>query len=632
MGDDTISPVTDQNKAEFLHHLICDIRALEQMIDDGQIESGVTRIGAEQEVCLVNRALRPAMVGGEILQANDETHFTSELALWNLEINLDPLEAGPGCLTSMNSQLTSLLQLASEKAEAKDCSVVLTGILPTIRKSELDVKYMTPSPRFKAFDRTLREMRGEDFWLFIEGVDEVNLKHSSILFEACNTSFQIHLQVEPDDFVDKYNWAQVVTGPVLAACTNSPMLLGRELWAETRIALFRHSIETRRSSNYVVDRQPRVAFGRDWLKKSAAEVFKSDMAIYDLIISADVGDQDSLQRLAAGEIPRLQAMNLHNGTLYKWNRACYGIMNGKPHLRIENRYIPSGPTPIDEMANVALWIGLMQAMPEKCRGKWEKHFRFQDVRCNFLKAARNGLSNEMRWFGQSLDAAHLILDHLLPMAAGGLKALGIPAEEYQVYLDIIHKRVVAKQTGSSWIIDSLRQLREKNSLDESLLMITQYMKENCLSGSPVHEWTIPGNASLHLVPDRYARVDSIMITTVVTVREDDGLELAATLMDWNDFGDLPVENSKGEIVGMISNQEIKNLDFDSALDSAQRRRTLISACMTSDIIVVAPETALDKAEKLMRVNELESLPVVRDNYVIGIITANDIRDVAAKVV
>ena len=461
MGADDVSQLSTHNKTEFLRHLLSDIKALEHMIENGLIETGVTRIGAEQEICLVKNSLRPSMTAGEILKTSDEPHLTNELALWNLELNLDPRDAGPGCLREMDNQLQSLLQLTNERAAEFDSSVVLTGILPTIRKSELNSRFMTPSPRFKAFNRVLREMRGEDFSLSIEGVDEVNIRASSILFEACNTSFQIHLQVDPDKFVDRYNWAQVIAGPVLAACVNSPLLFGKELWAESRIAIFRQSIETRRTGSYVQDRQPRVAFGTHWLESSAAEIFKHDVATYNLIIGAEMAEEDSMALLAKNEIPKLRAMNLHNGTLYKWNRACYGVGSGQAHLRIENRYIPAGPTPHDEMANVAFWIGLMEAMPEEYCGKWGEHLLFQDVRCNFLKAARNGLSNEMRWFGKSIEASNLIVNKLLPMAEQGLGKIGVTKEESKNYLNTITHRVMSKRTGSNWIIESFRSIARK---------------------------------------------------------------------------------------------------------------------------------------------------------------------------
>ncbi len=625
MGDQQISPLSTHTKTEFLRHLLDDIEALEQMIDGGLIESGVTRIGAEQELCLVNPNLRPANSGPQLLTEINESRFTAELAKWNLEINLDPQNVGAGCLQAMEDQLLQLLKLADEKSRECACRIILTGILPTIRKSELDFKHMSPNPRYRVLDSIMKELRGEDFSLYIEGVDEVNLKHNSILFEACNTSFQVHLQVDPDDFADKYNWAQVIAGPVLAACVNSPMLLGKELWSETRIALFRQSIDIRHAGNYIRDKQPRVAFGYDWLKSSAAEIFKNDVALYNLIISSEMEGERSTDLLARGEIPHLRAMNLHNGTLYKWNRACYGVGNGKPHLRIENRYIPAGPTPHDEMANAALWIGLMEAMPENCRSNWAELLYFQEIRSNFLKAARNGLSNEMSWFGNQLDAGELILEHLLPMAESGLQKLGIPDDEYRKYLNTIERRVRSRQTGASWMIDSLRYLRANHSIDESTLLITKYMQENCLGQVPVHDWEKPNPKTLVSIPDRYDRVDSLMVTNLITVREDDLIDFADTLMKWNGFHHLPVENPKGELAGVISSRDIER--FRQQDDNSD---ALVASAMTTDIVTVAPEMSVEHAERTMLAHEFGSLPVVRDNCVIGIVTANDIRNLHKK--
>lgn len=624
MGSEEVSGLSRKNKTKFLRHLLSDIEALEHMIENDLMESGVTRIGAEQELCLVDSNLRPAMTGTDILSAANEPHLTTELALWNLELNLDPVDAGAGCLAAMESQLNSLLQLTAKKSAEVGSKIVLTGILPTIRKSELSSRFMTPSPRFEALDRVLRDIRGEDFSLYIEGVDEINLRHRSILFEACNTSFQIHLQVDPDDFADKYNWAQVIAGPILAACTNSPLLLGKDLWSETRIALFRRSIETRRSSNYINNKQPRVAFGNQWLKDSAAEIFKNDVATYKLIIAAEMPDETSMDLLARNEIPKLKAMNLHNGTLYKWNRACYGVGGGKAHLRIENRYVPAGPTPHDEMANVALWIGVMESMPEECRGQWEKHFLFEDVRSNFLKAARNGLSNEMRWFGEWLDVGDLIVDKLLPMAERGLAKIGVTADESARYLDTIRERVVRKRTGADWMIESFRTLRQKNSIDESVLLITNYMAERGLSETPGHEWELPKQSTLVDISSRYDRVDSIMVTDLVTVCEDDAIEFAEKLMEWNGFHNLPVENDDGKLVGIITLKDI------TGRDSECNKEMLVSDCMVSDIISVTPETSMEIAEQLMLANNFGSVPVVDDGCAIGIVTVFDIHRLQKK--
>jgi predicted transcriptional regulator len=295
------------------------------------------------------------------------------------------------------------------------------------------------------------------------------------------------------------------------------------------------------------------------------------------------------------------------------------VGNGKPHLRIECRYIPAGPTRVDEMANLAFWIGLMNAMPDKCRGAWPDHFYFQQIRSNFLKAAQHGLNSELKWFGKWYSASGLILEELLPMAAQGWQKWGIPADEYEPYLKIIEERVAQRQTGANWIVESLRQLRRNNSVNESVLMIAQVMKENSLNGAPVHQWPIPGQATLATIPNRYERVDSIMVTHLITVRDDDLVDFAASLLKWNEFRHLPVENSKGELIGIVSQKDIER--FRNSNDDPT---ALVEVCMTSDILMVAPETSLEKAERVMIANGIGSMPVVRDDRIVGLITVKDI--------
>lgn len=615
MGDQRIDPLNSEGKRDFLKHLLADIRSLETMIADGQIETGITRLGAEQEFCLVGPGLRPSMTGPVLLDAIDEEHFTSELAQWNLEINLDPQTFSKGCFSVMHRQLDDLLAMAHAHAADLENKVVLTGILPTIRQSELDFKHMSPNPRYKILDKTMKEHRGEDFKVSIEGVDEVSLTHDSILFEACNTSFQIHLQCDPHDFTDKYNWSQVVAAPVMAAAVNSPILLGKELWAETRIALFRQSIDIRHAGNYIRERQPRVAFGHKWLEESAAQIFKDDVSLYELIISAAI-EENSEEVLRQGRIPELRAMNLHNGTIYKWNRACYGIGGGIPHLRIENRYVPSGPTTHDEMANTAFWAGLMVNMPSECANDWERHFSFKDVRGNFLKAARNGLHNEFKWFGKTYGSEALIVDKLIPHCAEGLDRMGVPAEEYTPYLNTIQERTIRRRTGADWIIDSLRALRHRHTLDESILTVTQAMIENERSQRPVHEWTLADEKVLYHIPERYDRVDSVMTTSLITVREDDLMLFAEALMEWHDFTTLPVEDLRGKLVGLISRKEV---------DARTDDEMVVKQGMEEDIVTIGPERSVAKALKAIEINEVDSLPVVKGGQLVGMVTMSDIR-------
>jgi hypothetical protein len=420
MGEHKVNTkIDEQLRSTFIKHLVDDIEALEIMIEKGMIEDNIIRIGAEQEFCLLNENWRPAINSLDVLERVNDDHFTTELARYNLEINLDPFKLEKDCFSKVEEQLTNLLDKAKTEADKLYTNTLLTGILPTISKSQLRFDYMTPNPRYWALNDMMKAERGGDFELHLTGVDELAVRHDSVLFEACNTSFQIHLQIEPDDFVSSYNWAQAISGPVLGICCNSPLLLGRELWSETRIALFQQSIDTRNSSYALKDKQARVSFGEDWAQGTIADIYKNNIASFDIIITKEI-EKSSLDVLNEGGIPKLPALNLHNGTVYQWNRACYGVGGGKPHFRIENRYIPSGPTVVDEMANFAFWVGLMKGRPERY-DDLPKVMDFREAKANFIKAARTGKESEMSWKGESWSVRDLVIKELIPIARAGFR-------------------------------------------------------------------------------------------------------------------------------------------------------------------------------------------------------------------
>ena len=265
MGEHKVKKITDKKaRAEFIRHLLIDVDALEYMLEKDLIEGDITRIGTEQEFCLVNDNWRPSNKSGEILSDIDDPHFTTEIAVFNLEINLDPVELKNNAFSLVEDQLKDLMKKAMMTAKKYDNKIILTGILPTISKKELEFKYMTPLQRYWMLNDMLKELRGTNFRLHLRGVDELFIKHDSVMFEGCNTSFQLHLQIAPNDFISSYNWAQAISGPLLGVCTNSPILLGRELWSETRIGLFQQSIDTRNSSFALENRQSRVSFSKEW--------------------------------------------------------------------------------------------------------------------------------------------------------------------------------------------------------------------------------------------------------------------------------------------------------------------------------------------------------------------------------
>ncbi|MBX2872231.1 MAG: CBS domain-containing protein, partial [Saprospiraceae bacterium] len=278
MGDFNIRPIRDKHdRAKMYAHAINDISAFESLLEQERFESGAPKIGLEQELCLVDSQLEPAKAALEILDDLQLKAYTNELALFNLEINGDPLDLKDKCFSLAERNLLKLLQAGVSKAKDRNLQLLLCGILPTLQYRHLAFSYMTPIQRYQVLSKMLADLRGDQFEIYLQGVDELIMSLESVLFEACNTSFQLHLQIAPEDFIRKYNWSQMIAGPVLAACTNSPLLFGRELWAETRIALFKQSLDTRSSRNHLRKKQARVYFGHDWLRHSPAELWKNEL-------------------------------------------------------------------------------------------------------------------------------------------------------------------------------------------------------------------------------------------------------------------------------------------------------------------------------------------------------------------
>lgn len=617
MGDHLVKSAKDREvRTRFIKHLLNDIKSMELMLERGLIETGINRIGAEQELCLITKNWRPAKNSEEILAAIDDPHFTTELARFNLEINLDPVELKGNCFSIIHDQIRTLLNKARNEAKKQGTLTLLTGILPTISKTELEFEYMTPQPRYWLLNELVRDIRGSDFHLHIKGVDELAITHDSVLMEACNTSFQLHLQVDPNDFVASYNWAQAISGPMLGVCANSPLLLGRELWSETRIALFQQSIDTRMTTYALKDQLPRVSFGEAWETGSPADVFKNDVAQHKIILAKTL-DHDSLEELESGKIPKLEALNIHNGTIYRWNRPCYGVGNGKAHLRIENRYIPSGPSVIDEMANFAYWIGLMMGRPAQFDNINEK-MEFRDVKSNFIKAARTGKESVLRWEGELISVRDLTLHKLLPLAHEGLKKMGIDKETSEKLLDVIEKRTLGK-TGAQWSILNYRNLRKTLRTDDALLALTRAMQQNQLTDMPVHEWPeIPPHPNTH---EFATMVGHIMSTRLFTVYEDDLAEMATQLMIWKDIHHVPVENNNGEICGLLTWTHLKRY---RAMEDPEYN-LCVGDIMAKKVFLAHTEMPIPEAIALMKQNSIGCLPVVHNQHLVGIVTIKDIK-------
>lgn len=616
MGDHKVKSATQiEERASFIAHLLEDVEAMQYMLDHNMFESGITRIGAEQEFCLVNEFWRPSLQGPVILSEINDPHFTTEIARFNLEINLDPVELKGVCFSEMHKELNAYLEKANNIATKHKNRVVLTGILPSISRTELEFDFMTPYPRYWALNESLKQARGSDFELHLKGVDELIVHHDSVLFEACNTSFQLHLQIDPDDFVSSYNWAQAISGPILGACTNSPILLGRELWNETRIALFQQSIDTRKTSLALRNQESRVTFGTTWGHTSVAEIYKNDITRFKILLADNV-EEHSMEKVRKGEIPKLRALNLFNGTVYRWNRACYGASKGKAHLRIENRYIPSGPSTMDEMANFALWVGMMKGRPSKYDDIGPE-LDFRDAKLNFYRAAQSGRESVMRWGGESLAVKDLMRKVLLPIAYDGLEKSNIDKADIEYYLGIIEKRLQGK-TGAMWTVSNYRSLKEKIKPDDALRALTKAIHLNQNVPLPVHEWPEVDHNILKKPDSRLAL--QIMSTQIFSVHENDQADLAVQIMLWNNIHHVPVESSSGNLVGLLTwthIEELKNMEEPTT-------SMTVKDIMVQDPITVQPNTEIIKARQIMLKNKIGCLPVIESGILVGIITKNDL--------
>ncbi|HMB70087.1 MAG TPA: CBS domain-containing protein [bacterium] len=628
MGEQ-VDSYSDPNRLRlFMRALLSDVMALERMIQSGVIETGIRRIGAEQELCLVDRSFRPTRNAEKILAELDRAHFTPELGTFNLEFNLSPVEFGGDCLSRLEGELNRRMTEAREAAAKHGSEVIMAGILPTLRKTDLDLDAMMPRPRFLALNAALKRLRGGEFELRLTGTDELILKHDNVMLEACNTSCQVHFQVDPTEFAKFYNIAQVVTSPVLAAAVNSPFLFGKRLWKETRIALFQQAVDTRPTGNHVLDRSARVSFGEDWVRGSILDIFREDIARFRVVLGIDI-DEDPLSILENGGIPKLKALQLHNSTVYRWNRPCYGVLDGKPNLRIENRALPAGPSVRDEVANAAFWFGLVSGTVE-LHPDVTTAMTFDNAKNNFLAAARQGLDAQFEGFGgRTVPARELILKKLIPLAREGLQASRIDEADIDKYLGTIEARVRSGRTGAMWQLASFRQMGGDGSVKNTERMgalVSASLKRQ-KEGTPVHEWELADVGEAQEWRSFDHCVEQYMTTELFTVHRDEVIDLVANVMDWKHIRHVPVEDDDGKLVGIVSYRSLLRL-LARDLPHHRERPVPVAEVMAQNVVTCSPKTTTLEAIRLMREKKVACLPVTVDGRLVGIVSERDFLRVA----
>ncbi|MDN5933075.1 MAG: glutamate--cysteine ligase [Pseudonocardia sp.] len=474
--------------------------ALAVMLKEHTFARDEPMTGLEVELNLVGHDLAPSTAAADVLAAMGATEFQSELGRWNLELNLPPRPLPGDQWSRLERQL--LDELATVRSAALDhgAQLAVIGILPTLENRHLVVEALSPDERYMMLNEQMLSARGEPIRLDIAGDDpsgrhDVAAEHlvadfDSIAPEAACTSMQLHLQVPPDAFASYWNAAQCLTGVQLAVGANSPFLLGSRLWAETRIPLFEQSCDVRTPELRNQGVRPRVWFGERWIT-SVLDLFTENTRYFPALMPV-AQDNDPFAELAAGIVPGLDELRLHNGTIWRWNRPVYDVADGMPHLRVENRVLPAGPTVVDMVANALFFYGLLRELVEAERPLWSS-MSFEAAEENFTTAARHGLDGPLYWPGSGwIRPDELVLRKLLPQAAAGLARWGVTSEVADRYLGVIERRCVRRRTGASWQLDTVAALEARGADRPAALrgMLRRYM-ECSAANEPVHGWAIP---------------------------------------------------------------------------------------------------------------------------------------------
>src|SRR6201997_3223552 len=447
--------------------------------------------GMEIECNLVDAQYQPAMANRQVLATIADPAFQTELGAYNIEFNVPPRPLPGESALELEADVRASLNAAEAKASQHGAHIVMIGILPTLMPDHLTGDWMSESVRYRALSDSIFGARGEDIVIDISGPERLCLETASIAPESACTSMQLHLQVSPAQFADNWNAAQVLAAPQTALGANSPYFLGHQLWAETRIELFLQAIDIRSDELKAQGVRPRVWFGERWIT-SIFDLFEENVRYFPSLLP-EVSDEDPIAELAAGRTPQLPELRLHNGTVYRWNRPVYDVAAGRPHLRVENRVLPAGPTVIDMLANSAFYYGMLRTLSEEDRPLWTK-MSFAAAQQNFVEAARHGMQATLYWPGLGeVTPESLVLTDLLPMAYDGLRRWGVDGEVRDRFLGVIEGRARTGRNGAVWQVSTVRALEESGlsrpaALAEMLRRYCEHMHTN----EPVHTWDAVG--------------------------------------------------------------------------------------------------------------------------------------------
>jgi gamma-glutamyl:cysteine ligase YbdK (ATP-grasp superfamily) len=447
--------------------------------------------GIEIEFNLVDEGFDPAMRNADVLSAIANHDFQTELGQFNIEINVRPRSLAGRAADELETELRASLNDANARAMAIGAHIVMIGMLPTLTPAHLTAESISANPRYQLMNEQIFAARGEDLHITIDGPERLAVYADTIAPESACTSVQFHLQVSPQDYAANWNAAQCVAGVQVALGANSPFLFGKELWRETRIALFEQATDTRPQELKAQGVRPRVWFGERWIT-SVFDHFEENVTYFPALLPV-CDAEDPAEVLARGDIPQLAELRMHNGTIYRWNRPVYDVVRGKPHLRVENRVLPAGPTVVDVLANGAFYYGLLRMLAYQDRPVWTQ-MSFRAAEDNFNEGARHGIHAQLYWPGLgTVPATELVLRRLLPLAHEGLAAWGVDGRVADRLLGIIEQRCITHQNGAEWqarTFHALEEQREPLDRGDALREMLRRYVEHMHANEPVHTWPV----------------------------------------------------------------------------------------------------------------------------------------------
>jgi Glutamate-cysteine ligase family 2(GCS2) len=461
-----------------------------RMLRESRFETEPQQVGLEIELDLVDDNATPSMKNASVLDAIADPAWSTELGQFNLEINVPPRSLADDAVGELEREVRASLNSAEDRAKAVGSHLIMIGILPTLRESDVEAAALSPNPRYRLLNEQIFAARGEDLLISVTGPERLITHADSITPEAACTSVQCHIQVSPDAFPRYWNAAQALAAVQVAVAANSPFLFGRQLWQETRITLFEQATDTRPEELKVQGVKPRVWFGERWVT-SVFDLFEENIRYFPALLPL-CDDEDPGTELDMGQTPQLAELSLHNGTIYRWNRPVYAVVDGKPHLRVENRVLPAGPSVVDIIANAVFYFGLVRGLAEAQRPVWSQ-MSFAAAEENLREAARLGIDATVYWPGMGeVPVTELVLRRLLPLAHDGLTRWGVDAADADRLLGIIEQRCLTGQTGAVWQVATCGALEEAHALGrhETLRLMTQRYINHMHTNEPVHTWPV----------------------------------------------------------------------------------------------------------------------------------------------